>query len=608
MATLAKLDPVKRLGLLAALLLAACQPEAHRALVLDLTLSDPLVLESTTAPWHAAGYHVEYRRFYPHLTRADLARYRTVIVLGGSGPKHQSDALTIGDLAILTEWIWGGRDGVVVLGYGADSATQDRWIMNRWLAAEGSGIAIGSQALDVPAVPLPRSALDNAGFAPFPAGTNQVLQVRDRSQALARAETAGSPLVAASRVGEGLLVVASRNLLAAGKDDRGTRDFLVALARWTRRPAEWAGVAPAMHPLPLTLSSAPRPLLVHPPPLAPPKGVAVMTMPEAIVPRPPAERPTLPNWIARQGMRVVWSRYAPYAVDSLIRFVEAASLNALATVIPFAALDDTLGTRNIWKSTVERLQATSLRWFPAVALKEIPTQGADEVDRHGELVPVPCGLDSLFWRGALRPAYRALARLGGARPDLIVGVALDLDGAGTNYGDAGFCDGDYRLGLGALGLDRGDVERLTTLPPTVRYDTLLERGLLDRYVEALEDAVAERAMVLRAELRRVHPDLLFAFHASEVPADWFSLGLLRGLSSSEAPVLVWLRERHGRELLQRYRARGIFALSAWGLDPERVAAAEWPRLRSLVFGEHDGFWLEKAPADSVDRQIRRLAR
>ena len=148
---------MKRLGLLAALLLAACQPETHRALVLDLTLSDPLVLESTTAPWHAAGYHVEYRRFYPHLTRADLARYRTVIVLGGSGPKHQSDALTIGDLAILTEWIWGGRDGVVVLGYGADSATQDRWIMNRWLAAQGSGIAIGSQALDVPAVPLPRS-------------------------------------------------------------------------------------------------------------------------------------------------------------------------------------------------------------------------------------------------------------------------------------------------------------------------------------------------------------------------------------------------------------------------------------------------------------------
>ena len=176
-------------------------------------------------------------------------------------------------------------------------------------------------------------------------------------------------------MGEGLLVVASRNLLAAGKDDRGTRDFLVALARWTRRPAEWAGVAPAMHPLPLTLSSAPRPLLVHPPPLAPPKGVAVVIMPEPIVPRPPAERPTVPNWIARQGMRVVWSRYAPYAVDSLIRFVEAASLNALATVIPFAALDDTLGTRNIWKSTVVSRKLSDFTISPSRVIANLMTQG-----------------------------------------------------------------------------------------------------------------------------------------------------------------------------------------------------------------------------------------
>ena len=90
----------------------------------------------------SAGYRVEYRRYYPHLTRQDLARYRTVLVLGGRQPESLSDALTIGDLAILNEWV--RRDGVVVLVYAEDGGALDRWIMNRWLGAQGAGIAVGA--------------------------------------------------------------------------------------------------------------------------------------------------------------------------------------------------------------------------------------------------------------------------------------------------------------------------------------------------------------------------------------------------------------------------------------------------------------------------------
>src|SRR5437870_12183642 len=118
------------LGIL--MLAAGCQPEAHRLLLVDFTLADPLTLETTAAPWHDAGYRVEYRRFYPHLTRADLARYRTVVVLAGREPERTSDALTIGDLAILTEWI--RRDGVVVLAYEPDlSATRQAGTLDRWI-------------------------------------------------------------------------------------------------------------------------------------------------------------------------------------------------------------------------------------------------------------------------------------------------------------------------------------------------------------------------------------------------------------------------------------------------------------------------------------------
>ena len=609
---------MRRLGLTLAVLIAGCQTEARRLLLVDLTLADPLLLETTAAPWHAAGYRVEYRQFYPHLTRDDLARYRTVIVLGGHEPEGPSDALTIGDLAILDEWV--RRDGVVVLGY--TDGMLDRWVMNQWLVAQGAGIAIGPQQTDAPAQPLPRSALHNAGFAPFSAGRNHPLLIRDRSQTLAQGSggnggRGGGPanaLVAASRIADGLIVVAGRSLLAAASEDSHTRDFLDALARWTRRPAEWAGVGAAARPGagPLRLAGAPRPVAVHPPPLRPPSGAAPITLPQPhTTSREDGEDSVVASgWIARQGMRVLWSRFTPQSFDSLLDFVDVAALNALATIIPVPALADTLGTRNIWKVTAEQMQTTSVRWFPAVSLVAIPSQGADEVNRHGDLTPIACGLDSMFWRGALRPTYRTLARLGGARPDVIAGVAVDLDSAMTHYRGSGFCDADYRVGLSGLGLDREETERLAALPPAARYDTLLERGWLSRYFDALQAAVAERAITLRGELRRLHPDLRYAFHATEMPADWFSLGLLRGFSSRDAPALLWLRERHGRALLGLYRDRGIYALSAFGLQPDRAtfAPGETARLRASVFGENAGFWLDGAATDSLGRVIRRFAK
>ena len=616
---------MRRLCGILLLLTAACHSEAHRLLVVDYMLADPLTLDATTGPWHDAGYHVEYRRFYPHLTRADLTRYRTVLVLGGREPLATSDALTIGDVAILNEWI--RRDGVVVLAY-ADGAN-DRWVMNQWLAAQGAGITVEGEAAGVAqlidATPLPHSALDNAGFAPFPAGHNRPLRVRDRNQMLARA--GGGALVAASRVHDAIIVVTSRDLLGAAHAAPGTRDFLVALARWTRRPAEWAGVGEAVRPAPLRLAAQPplRALAVHAPPRDPPAGAVPMVMPE-----PPPTRDSIaltpPNWIARQGMRVLWSRYTLPALDSLLGFAEVAALNALATTIPPVAIVDTLSTRNLWKITGDRLQATTVRWFPAVSLAAIPIAeekrsglggaaggAADEVDRHGDLVRIPCGLDSLYWRNGLRPVYRILARLGGARPapDVIAGVALDLDSALTLYQSSGFCDADYRVGLAALGLERAELDRLLLLPPPVRYDTLLERGWLDKYFAALESSVAERALALRTEVRRLKPDLRFAFHATEPPTDWFSRGLLRGFSAADAPALLWLRDSdNSRALLRRSQERGIYTLSALGIEPTRTSFAppDLARLRFAAFSEQAGFWLDGAGTDSVGRLIRRFVK
>src|SRR5207302_9453425 len=111
-------------------------------------LSEPALLNGTVRPWRDEGYKVEYRRFYPHLARADLDRYRVLLFLLGREPEAPSDALTAGDLALLTEWVM--RGGVAVLGYDADGEGYlDRWTTNRWLECLGTVLASGAPLREV---------------------------------------------------------------------------------------------------------------------------------------------------------------------------------------------------------------------------------------------------------------------------------------------------------------------------------------------------------------------------------------------------------------------------------------------------------------------------
>ena len=373
---------------------------------LDAQLSEAgfrALIEGTARPWHDAGYTVEYRRFYPHLTTADLARYHTVLLLLGREPEAPSDGLTAGDLAILDAWVPGG--GVAVLGYaGEGEGTLDRWVANRWLASQGAGIAIGDGALEdttVRSVP-PRTQSWAEGrrlgddplgsvYDPFPMGRNHALEVRRSSEVLAVASRrafvrtpkaatprGGAPIAAAARVGDGLVVVISRHALGAlGPENRpstmpllqlgalaATHDFLTALARWTRRPAEWAHVPPAEHATAATLAGAPLPVELQPPAGEPPPGVKTEPLAR------PAKRDTtratgVPGWIRQMGMRALWAPLllpreagpAPRstaALDSLVGFLDQAGLNLLAGDADPETVADSLHHRWEERSAVRR--------------------------------------------------------------------------------------------------------------------------------------------------------------------------------------------------------------------------------------------------------------
>jgi hypothetical protein len=635
-------------ALVALLLVAGCQPHTRRALLLDLALSDEALVAGTAEPWAAAGYVVDYRRFYPHLTHADVARYGVIVLLAGRSPERWSDALGVGDLALLIGWV--PRGGVLVLGYaGDDEGSLDRWVINRFLHATGTGIRVGSDLLrdtsrahlDPPgAHPPARVASGPLGLVrleEFPAGRNHPLAVRRAAQALARAPATAfvrrhdtltaagrAPLVAASRVGRGLVVVTSRHLLAAlGPELRGTplsaltrdsldaaRRFLVALARWTRRPAEWAAVPGAEARAPLVLERAPAPIAARAPPLAPPASAGVTRLRAPAAPIDPVAAAP-PEWLARPGMRIGWSRAAladPARLSALLGFLDAADLNLLVSPAPEPTNDSLRRAGGdpadlAWREARQRLGATSVRWFPSLPLLP-PGPGQDR-----------CLLDEPLWSDWIGAALRRLTTHTVTRTDPLAGVAFELPTETAPPQE--LCDSNLHVALTRLGWDQAAIDRVMAASAPERYEALLTSGALGDYVMALEVELGARAARVARDARRTKPNLLFALWSAAPAADWRAYGLARGLGADGTPVLVWDPEAQAATGRAAHRRRGVTMLHALGLPVDALPTRAWNRLRPVVFGWGDGFWIgpverfvdgPRVPTDSLARLVRRFTR
>jgi hypothetical protein len=665
--------------LAAGLLLSACHPQARRLLVLDLALSEPALLNGTAEPWRAEGYTIEYRRFYPHLARADLERYRVLLFLLGREPEAPSDALTAGDLALLTEWVL--RGGVVVLGYDADGEGYlDRWTANRWLEFAGTGISIGDRLLEdttarTPTTtghPQPWAEALAVGdeplgsvFDPFPLERNDVIATRDSSHLLAvtsrhafvrapRTPTARprAGVVAAARIGAGLVVVISRHALGAlGPQFRSTtvpiqqldalartREFLAALARWTRRPAEWAHVPPAARGGPLALAQAPVPVELAPPALTPPRGVDTILLPLTSDTKL-ARATSAPEWLRQQGMRVLWAPLfatrdgrramrSGASLDSLVVLLDAGGFNLVAGDVGPESMDSVHvrweerdAVRRAWADAVKRLQPTSVAWIPVLDFGNARHGAADSSrGARGEALAAPCALDSTLWAEGLPAAYGALGRLAAEQRTLVIALGLDVGGGVRSYSmGQEFCDAAWRRGLAVLTRAGAAGGGLDSLPFAARYPALRDAGLLPRYYRALEDEVAARVTGLRDRVLKQRRDLYFALRLAQPPADWFTLGLIRGFGLPDRPLLLFTPEVWTRDWLALYRARGMNMAHAVALVPPSLRVRDWSAVKHLVFEESDGFWLaseepatqgggRRLPQDSLGRLLRRLVR
>jgi len=315
-----------------------------------------------------------------------------------------------------------------------------------------------------------------------------------------------------------------------------------------------------------------------------------------------------PLLVSEQGHEVARSAAS---LDSLVGSLDAAGLNLLAGDAHPETVADSLHhlwadrdvVRRAWKEVVSQLQPTSVAWIPAFDYADYRPPGTwtdSSRDSRGEAVGMPCALDSLLWEAGIAPAYTALARLASQTRQLVPALALDLSGprkggwSGYSMGQE-FCDVAWRRVLTHIGR-RGPLD---TVPASERYRTLREAGLLSQYFGALEDLVAERARALRDRALKESSGLYFALRLQQAPGDWFTLGLCRGFTLADRPLLLFTPEIETRELLAAYRARGLNAVHAVELPLALVRPASLAGLKRVIFGGNDGFWLSTSEGAST---------
>jgi hypothetical protein len=306
------------------------------------------------------------------------------------------------------------------------------------------------------------------------------------------------------------------------------------------------------------------------------------------------------------------------ALDSLFELLETGALTALWTRSGVMAVADSArwqpsereAMRNAWKLLTERLQTTSVRWLPTISLDEARlAHDSVELDALGDTVAPWAAFDSRLWDELLRGAVRALARVAGEQPDIVPAIVLDLGAYGAT---AGFSDATFRTGINAMPGDSASRATLLALPAAARYDSLLETGRLAAFFAALERATAQRAGALRAEARRFSRHVGFALRVPHPPGDWFTAGLLRGLSDSVAPVLVFGDDARSAPLFAELRADSAMGLPVLRLDPAFMTTKSWTALGGVAFDHNAGFWLDAAggqwpsPPDSLARLVRQL--
>ena len=296
-------------------------------------------------------------------------------------------------------------------------------------------------------------------------------------------------------------------------------------------------------------------------------------------------------------------------IDLLMRFMKAAGLNMLITVNTPQAVsnaggysaDEALLIQNDWKRLLRSLFNHKLNtlWIPGLDPRDHRFHSNPVVALDGRVHALRTPIDFKFWwDGYITPLKSMASALVDYQPTFS-GIFLELQAVdaypSTHYlMGHDFSDQTY---LYVLSLIRGilpaeTLEIAQEQASNRRFGFLAREGLLPLYYTILEDAVEQFARKLRRELEKLSPNLLWVVSGPELPGDWFALGLLRGLSDPENPVIYVSPEAVVQPNLLWLRDQDIYLLHVMSLYASRFSADALTTILQWLPQTHHGFCLQ----------------
>jgi len=328
-------------------------------------------------------------------------------------------------------------------------------------------------------------------------------------------------------------------------------------------------------------------------------------------------RDRLYGWVRRDGVRASWGRtvepdpsaFDRQAVLEVGRALDSCGVNLFWGISNCQAMAghgyadaERAAVAERWQWTVEALEGTDVKWFPTLDYRYFRDEKTRCFGAQGQELEAPSPLDLTFWRQGWRDPLCAIAEYS-LSCDCIGGIGLDVElyahpPAYNYYSGYGFEDLCFEFALDRFQgwVDEGLLREARGLGLTERYDWLRTRGLLEGYFGTLSAEVERLCREIREAVWAINPDLLFASYIFTTPCNWFDLGLYRGFSTPERPLILMTFNVQSGRMLEHLRRDRLYAYHASVALLGMIGRDDYETVFANSFRLGHGYWMNNINA------------
>lgn len=337
------------------------------------------------------------------------------------------------------------------------------------------------------------------------------------------------------------------------------------------------------------------------------------------------------GWIRNEGVRACWGSTVDWAdmiktkedIERVADTLKAMDVNLFWGIAACQAVggpgyseEEKKKVLEQWTWTAEALDGSPVKWYPTLDYRYFREEKTRCLGAQGQKLEAPSPTDTSFWFENWRNSMLAMAEFSLDHP-CIGGLCMDVELYGhppayNYYMGYGFEDECFYTALDRWqgSLDAALLKDFHELPIDERFNRLKMYGLLEAYFTTLSDEVARICRRIRDDIRKINPDLLIASYIFTTPCNWFDLGLYRGFSTPEEPVILMTFNVRSGRMMEHLRRREIYAYHTSVALLGMIGVDEYETVFSNASKLGHGYWMNNVNSllttnpDSVEAPAR----